>query len=104
MERYDEALEYLRAAIELSPGDDYLYLRATVAFWCAERRVESIKALRLASELDPEKHLYHGLLGILLEETGQIEEAALESGRAQKMDRYDEDTMSRLLSEMKIEL
>jgi len=104
MERYDEALEYLRAAIELSPGDDYLYLRATVAFWCAERRVESIKALRLASELDPEKHLYHGLLGILLEETGQIEEAALESGRAQKMDRYDEDTMSRILSEMKIEL
>jgi tetratricopeptide (TPR) repeat protein len=103
MERFDEALDSLRAAIEISPGDDFLYLRATVAFWCAGRKPESIKALRLASELDPEKHLYHGLLGILLDESGQPEEAALESGRAEKMDRYDHDMLGRLLDEMKIE-
>jgi tetratricopeptide (TPR) repeat protein len=103
MERYDEALDYLRAAIEISPGDDFLYLRATVAFWRANRRTEAIKAVRLASELDPEKHLYHGLLGILLDENGQLEEAALESGRAEKMDRYDHDMLGRLLDEMGIE-
>ena len=103
MERFDEALESLRAAIELSPGDDFLYLRVTVAFWRAGRRTEAIKAIRLASELDPEKHLYHGLLGILLDENGQAEEAALESGRAEKMDRYDHDMLSRLLDEMKID-
>ena len=104
MERYDEALDFLRAAIELSPGDDYLYLRAAVAFWCANRKPEAIKALRLASELDPEKHLYHGLLGILYEESENPEDAALESGRAEKMDRYDHDLLGRILNEMKIEL
>jgi len=104
MEQYDQALESLRAAIELSPGDDFLYLRATVSFWCAGRKPEAIKALRLAGELDPEKHLYHGLLGILLEESDQPEEAALESNRAEKMDRYDHDLLGRLLDEMKIEV
>ncbi len=104
MERYDEALEYLRAAIELSPGDDFLYLRTMVAFWCAGRKIEAIKALRLASDLDPEKHLYHGLLGILLEESGLADEAALESERAKKMDRFDDDLLGRLIAEMKIEL
>jgi len=103
MERFDEALDSLRAAIEISPGDDFLYLRATVAFWRAGRRPEAIKALRLASDLDPEKHLYHGLLGILLDENDQSEEAALESNRADKMDRYDHDMVGRLLDEMKIE-
>ncbi len=103
MERFDEALDSLRAAIELSPGDDFLYVRATVAFWRADRKVEAIKALRLASELDPEKHLYHGLLGILLDETGLMEEAALESERSEKMDRYDHDMLGRLLDEMRIE-
>jgi tetratricopeptide (TPR) repeat protein len=104
MKRYDEALDSLRAAIELSPGDDFLYLRSCVAFWGANRRPEAIKALRLASDLDPEKHLHYGLLAILLEETGQLDEARLESERAKKMDRYDHDSLSRLVGEMGIEL
>ncbi len=103
MEQFDDALDSLRAAIEISPGDDFLYLRATVAFWRANRKVEAIKAIRLAGELDPEKHLYHGILGILLEESDQPEEAALESSRAEKMDRYDHDMLGRLLDEMHIE-
>jgi tetratricopeptide (TPR) repeat protein len=101
--RYDDALESLRAAIELSPGDDFLYLRAAVAFWGAGRQVEAIKSVRLASDLDPSKNLYHGLLGILLEESGQLDDAHLESDRASKMDRYDHDLLSRLLDEMNIE-
>lgn len=103
MERFDEALDSLRAAIELSPGDDLLYIRAMVAFWRVGRKTEAIKAVRLAGELDPSKHLYHGLLGILLDENGQMEEAALESEQAAKMDRYDHDLLGRLLDEMKIE-
>ncbi len=103
LKRWDEALASLRAAIELSPGDDYLYLRAAVAFWRADRQPEAIKAVRLASDLDPAKHVYHGLLGIMLEEMGLVEEAHLESDRASKMDRYDHDTLSRVLFEMDIE-
>ncbi|AIE87900.1 tetratricopeptide repeat protein [Fimbriimonas ginsengisoli] len=103
MGQYDGALDSLRAAIELSPGDDHLYVRAAVAFWRAGRQVEAVKAVRLASDLDPSKHLYHGLLGILLEESDLAEEAKLESNRADKMDRYDHDLLGRLLDEMGIE-
>lgn len=104
MKRYEEALESLRAAIELSPGDDFLYLRAAVAFWGAGRKPEAIKAIRLASDLDPSKHLYYGILSILLEESGLVEEARLESDRAKQMDRYDHDSLGRLLDEMGIDL
>ena len=103
MERYEEALDSLRAAIELSPGDDFLYLRAAVAFWRVGRKQEAIKAIRLASDLDPAKHFYHGLLGILLEENNLPEEASQESDRASQMDRYDHDTLARVLDEMGIE-
>ena len=99
----EAALDSLRAAIELSPGDDHLFLRAAVPFWRLGRRAEAAKLVRLASDLDPAKNLYHGLLGILLEEMGQDEEARLESGRADQMDDYDHEALSRLLAEMKIE-
>lgn len=103
MKEWSSALESLRAAIELSPGDDYLFLRAAVAFWRDDRQAEAVKSVRLASDLDPAKHVYHGLLGVLLEEMGQTVEAKLESDRAAKMDRYDHDTLGRLLDEMGIE-
>lgn len=103
MGQYADALEALRAAIELSPGDDYLYLRAAVPFWRTDRRTEAVKAIRLASDLDPEKNVYHGLLEAMLTEMNQIEEADLESARADKMDRYDHDTLARTLAEMGIE-
>ncbi len=102
--RHQEALDSLRTSIELSPGDDFLYLRAAVAFWRANRKPEAVKAIRLASDLDPEKHVYHGILEILLEELGLQEEADLESKRADKMDRYDQDTLERTLTEMGIEI
>lgn len=102
MKRYEEALQSLRAAIELSPGDDFLYLRAAVAFWKTDRRPEAIKAIRLASDLDTQKNVYHGLLEVLLQESGLHEEAALEHERAEKMDRYDRDILSRTLAEMEI--
>ena len=99
----EDALASLRAAIELSPGDDHLFLRAAVPFWRLGRRAEAVKSVRLASDLDPAKHLYHGLLGIMYEEMGQEEESHLESGRADKMDSYDHELLSRLLAEMRIE-
>jgi tetratricopeptide (TPR) repeat protein len=100
MKRFDEALDSLRAAIELSPGDDFLYLRAAVAFWGADRRPEAIKALRMASELDPAKNLYYGLLEVLLDEMGLSDEAALETERSERMDRFDEDNLLRIEAEM----
>jgi tetratricopeptide (TPR) repeat protein len=100
--RNEEALESIRTAIEFSPGDDFLYLRASVAFWRLERKLDAIKAVRLASELDPDKHFYHGLLELLLEENSQIDEAILESNRADKMDRFDHDQLQRVAKEMGI--
>jgi tetratricopeptide (TPR) repeat protein len=102
LKRYEDALQSFRAAIELSPGDDFLYLRASVAFWRTDRKAEAIKAIRLASDLDTNKNVYYGLLRELLEESGQHEEAALESDRAEKMDRYDRDIVGRTLEDMGI--
>ena len=99
----EDALASLRAAIELSPGDDGLFLRAAVPFWRLGRRAEAVKSVRLASDLDPAKHLYHGLLGILLEEMDLAEESRQESGRAKQMDAYDHELLTRLLAEMRIE-
>jgi tetratricopeptide (TPR) repeat protein len=102
--RYDEALQSLRAAVELSPGDDFLYLRCSVPFWRLGMKVEAIKAVRLASDLEPEKHLYHGLLEELLRANGQNEEADLETERASQMDRYDDEELDRLLTQMGVNL
>ena len=65
-------------------------------------KTEAIKSVRLASDLDPSKNLYYGLLEELLRANDQIEEADLEMNRASKMDRYDEDVLERLLDELKI--
>jgi hypothetical protein len=97
-------LQSLRAAVELSPGDDFLYLRCSVAFWRLNMRTEAIKAIRLASDLATEKHLYHGLLEELLRANEQEDEANLEVDRASQMDRYDEDQLERTLREMGFDL
>ncbi len=99
---YDEALQSLRAAVELSPGDDYYYLRCVVPFWRLGKRAEAIKSVRLASDLDPTKNMYYGLLEELLRANEQFEEADLEIPRSSKMDRYDEETVEKLLDEMGI--
>jgi tetratricopeptide (TPR) repeat protein len=98
--QFDDALQSYRAAVELSPGDDYYYLRCAVPFWKLGMKTEAIKAVRLASDLNPEKHIYHGLLEELLRANDQEEEADLEIERAKQMDRYDDDTLDKLLSEM----
>lgn len=100
LKEWQSAIDSYRAALELSPGDDYLYLRTAVAFVRAGRMVEAIKAVRLASDLEPEKAVYHGLLLELLRETGDRDGAELERDRAEEMDRYDRDTLSRTLKEM----
>ena len=103
LKRFDEALDSFQAAIELSPGDDYLYERASIAFWGAGRHTEAIKAVRLASDLDPEKSIYHGLLYEYLFEAGLKDEAELERESADRMDSYDKERLFRILVECGIE-
>jgi len=97
--QYLVALDCLRAAIELSPGDDHLLVRAALAFWGAERPVDAIKAMRLASDLDPEKLPYYALLADFLRSEGRIDEADTEAKRAGELDRYDRDFWIRLRRE-----
>lgn len=98
--KFDAAIEALHAAVELSPGDDFLLYRTTAAFWGAGRHQEAIKAIRLAGELDPDNHLYHGVLAVLLAETGMSEEAALEEACANKMDELDRENLRRFCNEV----
>lgn len=100
MGRADEALDSFRAAIELSPSDDHLYLRAAVAFWRANRRDESIKSIRLAAELDPDNDFYHAVLHGLLDRNGQTDDAVAEQEHVERLDRYDEERLRRVLQEV----
>ena len=65
-------------------------------------KTEAIKAVRLASDLNPSKNFYHGLLEELLRANGQEEEAELEVTRASQMDRYDDDLLDRIVDELKL--
>jgi tetratricopeptide (TPR) repeat protein len=103
MDRAPEALSAYRAAVELSPGDDFYYLRLAVAFWKAGKRKEAIKSVQLASDLNPEEELYPGFQAILLEEDGDLDAAIQLQEKVDKMDRYAEERLSRLLQELSIE-
>jgi tetratricopeptide (TPR) repeat protein len=71
-----------------------------VVFWRLGKYQEAIKAVRLASDLDPDKMFYRGLLQRLLLAEGLLEEAKLEDVSAKRMDRYDLDLLGRTLTEM----
>ena len=103
MNRADESLSAYRAAVELSPGDDFYYLRLAVAFWKAGKRKEAIKSVQLASDLNPDEDLYPGFQAILLEEDGDLDAAIQLQDKVDKMDRYAEERLSRLLQELSIE-
>jgi hypothetical protein len=60
---------------------------------------EAVKAVRLASDLDPEKLFYHGVMEQILRRMGLTAEADLERQKASKMDRYDEDLLVRYVKE-----
>lgn len=95
LKRFEEALRPMKEAIDRSPGDDHLYLRASVAFWGAGKKAEAIKSMRLASELNPESGLYLGLIELYSRHSG--DEAAQELAKAPtKLDAYDQDRLNRI--------
>lgn len=96
LKQYEEALAAFRAAIELSPGDDFLYAQSSLAFWGAGRRVEAMKAVRLANDLNPEKYHYKVILAEFLRRESMIEEAELELKSVKKLDEYDKDLIRRM--------
>lgn len=103
MGRYEEAVASLGAAAELSPGDDKLFQLSGIALWGAQKKVEAIRAIRLASDLNSEELVNYGLLNSFLKLSGMEAEAMLEEKNARKMDKYDQDTMARLLKMVGIE-
>jgi tetratricopeptide (TPR) repeat protein len=103
MDRAEESISAYRSAVELSPGDDFYFLRLAVAFWKAGKRKEAIKSIQLASDLNPEEELYPGFQAILLEEDGDLDAAIQLQEKVDKMDRYAEERLSRLLTELSIE-
>jgi len=100
MRRYEESIEHFRAALERSPGDDYFCLRSAIAFWGAGRPHDAIRAIGIASELDPDKTLYFGVREMFLRLNGDSEEAIREAERASRMDAYDRDMLDRIRREL----
>lgn len=96
MHRYEEAAQALQACLEFSPGDDHALMLTSLALWGAGRRAEAMRAIRLASDLAPEKLIYFGLLAKFLTQEGHEADAAAEAKKAAKMDDYDRDLLGRL--------
>ena len=102
LKEFDQAAKSAQAAMELSPGDDHVLALAGLALWGAGKQAEGLRAVRLASDLDTEKPVYHGLLETLLRASGHDEEAEAERGKTAELDRYDLDTMERLLAPLRL--
>lgn len=102
LRRFDEALTYFRAALELSPGDDYYCLRTSVAFWGAGRREDAVLALQVASELNAENALYPAIRATLQRELGGSSEPEWRAAM-DEMDGFDLDRWVRLCREYEIE-
>ena len=75
----------------------------TISIFGALCRFGTIKALRLASDLNPSKNFYYGLLEELLRANGQDDDADLEVEKAKQMDLYDDDMLDRMLAELKLQ-
>ncbi|MBX3119052.1 MAG: tetratricopeptide repeat protein [Fimbriimonadaceae bacterium] len=95
LRRFEDALRPMKEAVDRSPGDDHLYLRASVAFWGAGKKAEAIKSMRLASELDPENAFYLALIDLYSLHSGTASDLAL-SGEPKPLDRYDQDRLDRV--------
>jgi len=104
MHKYAESAEAFHAALEFSPGDDYILMLTSLALWGQGKRPEAIRAIRLAGDLDSDKFIYAGVLEEFLRAEGLEEEARLEEKRASKMDDYDRDLIDRLLRKSDIHL
>ncbi|MBL8064751.1 MAG: tetratricopeptide repeat protein [Chthonomonadaceae bacterium] len=102
LRRYDESVDALHAAIELSPGDDELYFLASQALWGAHKQQEAVRAIRLASDIDTENLLYHGLLERYLRTMGLDEEADLECRKIDKLEEYDLAVLKRVIERLQL--
>jgi|CXWL01.1.fsa_nt_gi tetratricopeptide (TPR) repeat protein len=90
--KFTEALEPLKAAHDLSPGDDYILMKSAVAFWGANQKPQALKAIRLASELDPDRKMYLAL------EAWFQGQGTTHDSKAIELDRYESDELDRIIS------
>lgn len=97
--RFEDALHHYRAAIDLSPGDDYYLFRSGVAMWLAERKSQAIRAIRLAADLSPEAALYPALIQAMCLALG--EEADL-GPTIPSMDSRSEEKLQKVRAELGI--
>ncbi len=93
LRKFEDALRPMKEAVDRSPGDDHLYLRAGIAFWGAGKKAEAIKSLRLASELDPENALYLALVDLFAKHSGEADSLP---SKARTLDAYDQDRLNRI--------
>ncbi len=95
MRDFEEAGKSLQAAIELSPGDHHLFQLASISLWGQEKKLEAIRATRLASDLDADNLAHTLVLHTMLTADNQIDEAKLEEKRVSKAEDYDHDVANR---------
>jgi tetratricopeptide (TPR) repeat protein len=103
LRRPADALAPLQSAIELDAGDDKIVCDIALAFWGAGETEKAIRAMRLATDLDPESKPYKLALAKFLELDEQTEEAHERRNSAGDLDAYDRDLVQRHLRRAGIE-
>jgi len=97
---YAESLGSFRAALELSPGDDYIYLRTAMALWANGHRSEAMQSLKFACDLDQQNGMYSELMAVFADRLMLPDVAAEYRERSGSLDAYDEDALRRVLLEL----
>jgi tetratricopeptide (TPR) repeat protein len=77
LNRHEEALPYLRRAIELAPGDDEPHYFLGLVFRMTGRLAEAKPEFLAAIRANPDHAKAHGNLGLILLQEGDLAEAEL---------------------------
>lgn len=84
--RLEEALQVLRRALDLDPGDAYVLNSIGIVLSKSERPLEALQAFDAALQIDPDLAHAHNGRGLALQAIGDVEAAILAQRRAAKLD------------------
>ncbi len=86
--RWDEALEFARAALEKEPENYLAHKRLGIALWYLERQEEAITSLNRSVELNPEFASAYYNLACFYAQSGEKKDMLENLSKAIELDRY----------------
>ncbi len=98
----DQALEYIRRAIELKPENGYIHDSLGWVYYRLGKLEQALKELETATRLSPEDPAILDHLGDVYLESGRVRDALHAYKKALKLSTDDDQTKNRLLEKIRI--